>query len=549
MTLSPPQEQEFYSLLDALLEELIDDASMLRLTQLLSENPECQRLYVSELNRHAELTWGWGRFEKPMLSGNEECSLSPPPDIERESLFERGRGTDTNATGSPIVINISTPKSDRKRLPRLLRYVSQIGPFSYLVSAVLMIAAVLIAWQYKMSDHRNPLDQGTAGSFAANATAPGMEGPFVGRVTAMEDCRLAENAPLQNDNAQHVSHNRQDMTVSSSVGLGKTIQLDSGLLEITYQSGARVLLQGPVTFEVDQNGGFLKVGKLTGKYEKNTESGTPRTEGSNPQSLIPNPSFVIRTPTAMVTDLGTKFGVEVDAGGSTTSHVFARSVKIHPAAAADDQQDCVLREKEAGRVVAESSLHDAAVRRVEFDPGRFVRNINGRRISIHAFPTGIDVADGLGYDRHWQVVAVSNTPDFQPQAARLARTMASWNRRGNARWITGLFDPGQSLPTGASVTFRTTFEMEDVVLGTAKMQGWFLTNGHVEAIRLNGETIPVPEHDEMACQVCQKFSLEHGFIEGNNVLELVVAKTDYAMGRGHPFVAICVDFESQVVEQ
>ena len=60
---------------------------------------------------------------------------------------------------------------------------------------------------------------------------------------------------------------------------------------------------------------------------------------SNPQSLIPNPSlspapcplFSVRTPTALVTDLGTEFGVEVSKSGQTTSHVYRGSVRLQAA--------------------------------------------------------------------------------------------------------------------------------------------------------------------------------------------------------------------------
>ena len=39
-------------------------------------------------------------------------------------------------------------------------------------------------------------------------------------------------------------------------------------MEITYNTGAKVILQGPVTYEVESNGGYLSLGKLTGKLEK-----------------------------------------------------------------------------------------------------------------------------------------------------------------------------------------------------------------------------------------------------------------------------------------
>ena len=55
--------------------------------------------------------------------------------------------------------------------------------------------------------------------------------------------------------------------------LGDKFALASGLMEITYDTGAKVILQGPVTYEVESNGGYLSVGKLTGKLEKKVVSG------------------------------------------------------------------------------------------------------------------------------------------------------------------------------------------------------------------------------------------------------------------------------------
>ena len=43
-------------------------------------------------------------------------------------------------------------------------------------------------------------------------------------------------------------------------------------MEITYDTGARVILQGPVTYEVEsKDGGFLSLGKLTARLEKRAE--------------------------------------------------------------------------------------------------------------------------------------------------------------------------------------------------------------------------------------------------------------------------------------
>ena len=67
----------------------------------------------------------------------------------------------------------------------------------------------------------------------------------------------------------------------SLVSLGDTFALAAGLMEITYDTGARVILQGPVTYEAESNGGYLSLGKLTGKLEKKGLG--------NPNSPIPNP--------------------------------------------------------------------------------------------------------------------------------------------------------------------------------------------------------------------------------------------------------------------
>ena len=110
-------------------------------------------------------------------------------------------------------------------------------------------------------------------------------------------------------------------------------------MEITYDTGARVILQGPVTYEVESlAGGYLSVGKLTGKVENDAAKG-----------------FSIRTPTAIVTDLGTEFGVEVDRQGGTTSHVYRGSIRLQMAGS-DGKAEAVARvfyeNESARRIVA-----------------------------------------------------------------------------------------------------------------------------------------------------------------------------------------------------
>jgi hypothetical protein len=125
----------------------------------------------------------------------------------------------------------------------------------------------------------------------------------------------------------------------TAVHLGDRIALKSGLLEIAYDSGAKVILQGPATYEVESSaGGYLTVGKLTARLEEKSEDGNQRpevrgqrSESANQKLESKNHQFAVRTPTATITDLGTEFGVEVTKDGNTTSHVYRGLVRVHAA--------------------------------------------------------------------------------------------------------------------------------------------------------------------------------------------------------------------------
>ena len=137
------------------------------------------------------------------------------------------------------------------------------------------------------------------------------ETPLVGRVTGTADCHWADPKTEAFDR--------------DGVPLGRKYALASGFLEITYNTGTKVILQGPCMYDVESSrGGFLSLGKLTARVEKKgsgvggkdcrvvgranrqpslSHKGTdqplrsphapypanPKSEIRNPKSLIPNP--------------------------------------------------------------------------------------------------------------------------------------------------------------------------------------------------------------------------------------------------------------------
>ena len=79
------------------------------------------------------------------------------------------------------------------------------------------------------------------------------------------------------------------------------------------------------------------------------------------------------------------------------------------------------------------------------------------------------------------------------------------------------------LPVNVTYTFRTTFDVRDLSPTSAVLRGRFVTDRQVTAIRLNGKAVPVPEQGKsVAFDHFHSFSVNEGFVEGTNMLELDV---------------------------
>jgi hypothetical protein len=197
---------------------------------------------------------------------------------------------------------------------------------------------------------------------------------FVGRVTGTVDCRWSDSKTGTGDYAY--------------VPLGRKYALASGLMEITYDTGATVILEGPCTYTVEsKTGGYLSFGRLTARVEKRGEKKAEREKiAANQQSAIQNhqypPSissaqFIVRTPTATVTDLGTEFGVAVDKTGLTESHVFRGKVLLAAVGGKERQQEHIvtLAANQSARIEKDSGGQALVASRgkVEVNAASFVR--------------------------------------------------------------------------------------------------------------------------------------------------------------------------------
>ncbi|MBN2210795.1 MAG: FecR domain-containing protein, partial [Sedimentisphaerales bacterium] len=116
------------------------------------------------------------------------------------------------------------------------------------------------------------------------------------RITGMEAAQWA--------NADKTYQVGQDL-------VSQILNLKAGLVELTFSDGAEVILEAPVEVTINKTEEiFLQKGKVTV-----TASGTAV-------------GFAVNTDNARVVDLGTEFGVSVNASGVTDIHVYQGEVAL-----------------------------------------------------------------------------------------------------------------------------------------------------------------------------------------------------------------------------
>jgi len=145
------------------------------------------------------------------------------------------------------------------------------------------------------------------------------------------------------------------------------LDLKSGQAEVTFGSGARVLLEGPAVFDVEQsNRGFLKRGRLAAE--------------------VPEPAsgFVVNTPLMNVVDLGTQFGLKVKNSGESEVHVIHGVVEV--SRTRGRSIPLVLRK---GLAVVADKRSQSRLRPVVYDGEHF------------ALPTAEDLALAMAHHLHY----------------------------------------------------------------------------------------------------------------------------------------------------
>ncbi len=423
MTLSPSQQDSLRDLIDAACENDPEPTVLERLESLLLADDDACRYYLDYVSLHGALILA--SEKKPTADVFElEIQRSEIRKSQISNQQIQNLPSSIPSTPSPVILVTSDSLSPLAPAPSPF-YVSHPFVFSNLFAILVICLGALGAWFYQV-DIPHPMASVDRPATSLNRTTNSAANDpleFVGRVTGMVDVQWADV--------------QTSTVIGANVPLGRKYALASGLMEIRYDSGAKVILQGPVTYEVDsRKGGYLSVGKLTAKLEKrregseesheklsavsgqqsekvasniNPKSQITKSQISNPQSLIPNPSFAVRTPTAVVTDLGTEFGVEVSKEGVSHVTVFTGEVIASTKDIIDTVKPVHLK---AGQSAGIDKTKITLIQRPTLEAPTFVRKL-GKPISsnlAHLWTFDDDLKDAVG-SAHGTAI---NKPTLQP---------------------------------------------------------------------------------------------------------------------------------------
>lgn len=157
-----------------------------------------------------------------------------------------------------------------------------------------------------------------------------------------------------------------DSEIATEVGArleSGRLQLTRGSAEVTFDSGVRVVIQGPTSLVLHSDkGGLLEYGRLVARVPE-------RAKG-----------FVIETVDTQIVDLGTEFGIDVSKSGVVDVHVLDGEVQVESAGlkAGEAGERKLLQVGEAARCTPRNSVGWEAI---DFRPADFMRRLsfNARR--------------------------------------------------------------------------------------------------------------------------------------------------------------------------
>lgn len=337
------KEEELRTLLVRAMDGDASDAELLQLNEMLRDQEDLRRVAARFLCDDAFLAEEIGTIEEAVLFLKQPFSCSA-------AGVASSNGHGAFAEYEP---NVATPRQDlvqpagkisifaagRKQVRSAFQAVNSHG---LAVTAAAILLAVGFGWHYltmmakfdrlySLVAAPDPVEHERLRKGSRNA-AMAAGSASVARVTGVVNCQWPDG--------------EAELKFGDQLTPGQHLRLSRGLIQLTFDTGAKVVVEGPADFSTTApTEAVLSHGKIA--------AAVPRFARG----------YTILTPTAEVVDLGTEFGVDVDQSGASQVHVFDGDVVARPRG-----------EHGTGQIV-----HARQDEGVEFDPAAAARRISADR--------------------------------------------------------------------------------------------------------------------------------------------------------------------------
>jgi hypothetical protein len=363
------QQSELDSLLSTLLHGELTTQQRDQLRQLLSDHAEARQYYRRYIETKVMLECELGSMTTlPNTNLGAIVEANEEKDEEDEKEGSRNTGIGDNVDENMDGTGISTG------LYHLFEYAEATKPDS----------------DEFLLDYAKPSKAGSAGDIEAGSElvakfrwskrlrfVASVAAIFILMVLVALLLPAPEPVPVATFSASHEAHFAGEEIAVGEELLAGPRELERGVVQITFATGAEVLIQGPATFELlTENSVRLVQGKLSATVP-------PETVG-----------FTVRTSQVDIVDLGTEFGVFVAHNGTVLVKVFKGSVETRDI---DSDKRTLITANGARRFeldtdeVAVEPFDDAD----ESHAGSFVRDISKHKKSLAKAPTKTSTTSSL----------------------------------------------------------------------------------------------------------------------------------------------------------
>jgi hypothetical protein len=247
---------------------------------------------------------------------------------------------------------------------------------------------------------------------------------------------------------------------------GQMVRVSSGAIELTFDSGAVVVVSAPSqVVVVDRNTLALATGSVA--------------------AHVPAPAvgFTVVAAGLSVVDRGTNFGVRTaDADAAAELDVFdgvVDATAIGPGAASTP-----VRVTAGHAVRHDSGVAGQGIVGAAYEPGAFTRDVARVRVPLRLHGTGVGVTPGAD-DPLWQIVSVPNDPAFKPRPASVTWGFSTNYAQNppDGRWVSTA--PGMPDAPGGDFVFRTTVDLTGYDPATVEITAHAGADDNVSAVRIN----------------------------------------------------------------